>query len=90
VFLLETVYATTKLISFHCKGQVLEIFAIQLVTEACNLIILSLYRARSSDSKQFIERLHATLKYLSNPKYEFVICSDINIDYLNANKCKSN
>jgi hypothetical protein len=31
---------------------------------------------------------HFTLKYLYNPKSEFLICGDINIDYLNEGNRK--
>jgi exonuclease III len=47
-----------------------------------------LYRAPSGDVNEFIERLDATLKYLYNPKSEFIICGDININYLNENNQK--
>jgi hypothetical protein len=67
-------------ISCHCKEQVLEICAIQLETKASALIILSLYAAPSGDFNQFIKRLHATLKYLYNPKSGLLICGDINVD----------
>jgi hypothetical protein len=73
-------------ISHHCKEQNLEICAIQLDTKTSNLIILSLYKAPSGDFHQFLRGLDATLKYLYNPKTEFLIYGDINIDYLNENK----
>jgi hypothetical protein len=60
-----------------------EICAIQLVTKTANLIILSLYRAPSGDVNEFLRRLYATLKYLYNPKSEFIICGKRN--YLNEN-----
>jgi exonuclease III len=75
-------------ISHHCKEQDLEICAVQLKTKTCKLIIISLYRAPSGDFNQFLKRLDTTLKYLYNPKYEFIICGDINIDYLNENNQK--
>jgi hypothetical protein len=55
----------------HCKKQVLEICAIHLETTASALIILCLYRARSGDFNQSINKLDATLKYRHNPKSEF-------------------
>jgi hypothetical protein len=70
-------------ISHHCKEQDFEICAVQLVTKACNLITLSLYRAPSGDVNKFLRRLDATLKHLYNPKSEFIICRGININYLN-------
>jgi hypothetical protein len=75
-------------ILYHCKEQNLEIWAVQLETKTSNSIILSLYRAPSGDFNQFLRGLDAILKYLYNPKTEFLICGDINIDYLNENNRK--
>jgi exonuclease III len=69
-------------------SQDLEICAIQLETNTCKLIIISLYRAPSGDFNQFLKRLDTTLKYLYNPKSEFIICGDINIDYLSESSHK--
>jgi hypothetical protein len=66
----------------------LEICAIQLETKSSNLIILSLYRAPSGDFQQFLRGFYDILKHLYNPKNEFLICGDINIDYLNQNNWK--
>jgi hypothetical protein len=73
-------------ISHHCEEQEFEICPIQLVTKTSHLIILSLYRAPSGQVNKFIRRLDATLKYLYNPKHEFIICGDIN--YLNESSQK--
>jgi hypothetical protein len=70
-------------ISHHCKEHDSEICAIQLVPKTSNLIILSFYRASSGDINEFLRRLDTTLKYLYNPKVEFIICGDINVNYLN-------
>jgi hypothetical protein len=40
------------------------------------------------DFQQFLRGLDAALKYLYNPKTEFLICGDISIDYLNENNRK--
>jgi exonuclease III len=61
----------------------LEICAILLVTKTANLI--SLYTAPSGDVNEFLKRLDAILKCLYSPKSEFIICGDININYLNEN-----
>jgi hypothetical protein len=60
----------------HCKED-FEICAIQLVPRTSNPIILSLYRTASGEVNEFLRRLDATLKYLYNPKSEFIICGDI-------------
>jgi exonuclease III len=75
-------------ISHHCKEQDFEICAIQLITKTSNIIILNLYKAPSGDVNEFLRGLDATLKYLYNPKFEFIICGDININYLNENNEK--
>jgi hypothetical protein len=59
-----------------------EIFAIELQTKSSKLITLSLYRATTRDFNQFIKNLDDVLKYLYKPKVEFLICGDINTDYL--------
>ena len=40
------------------------------------------------DFKQFIKTLDDTLKHLYKPKAEFLICGDINTDYLIKSKRK--
>jgi hypothetical protein len=66
-------------ISHQCTEQNLKICAIQLETKTSNLIILGLYRSPSGDFNQFLKGLDATLKYLYNPKSEFLTCGDIGI-----------
>jgi hypothetical protein len=69
-------------ITLKCRGRDLEIFAVEIETETSKLIVLSLYRAPTGDFNWFIENLDDTLKYLYEPKTEFLICGDINTDYL--------
>jgi hypothetical protein len=59
-------------VSHHSKEQDFEICAIQLVTKTSNLIILNLYRSPSVEDNEFQISLDATLKYLYNPKSEFI------------------
>jgi hypothetical protein len=55
--------------------------AVELETGASKLIVLSIYTA-PTDFNQFLKKLDDTLKYLYKPKTEFLICGDINTDYL--------
>jgi hypothetical protein len=73
--------------SLHCAEQILEVCATELETKSSNLRILA--GAPSANFNQFIKRLDATLKYLHNTKSEFLICDDINVDYLNDNSWKN-
>jgi hypothetical protein len=56
--------------------------AVELETEASKLIVLSIYIAPTGDFNQFLKKLDDNLKYLYKPKTEFLICGDINMDYL--------
>jgi hypothetical protein len=49
-----------------------------------------LYRAPSRNFNQFLTGSDATLKYLYNPKSEFLISGDINMGYLNEKKKRTN
>jgi hypothetical protein len=72
----------------HCAEQTLEVCATELETKSPNFRILAFYRSPSANFNQFIKRLDATLKYLYNPKSEFLIYGDINVDYVNNNNWK--
>jgi len=47
--------------------------------------IMTLYRSSSGNFDQFWNRLETILNVLHSPKPEFVICGDINVNYLNDN-----
>ena len=68
--------------SHNCKEKDLEICSIELETGSSTLIILSLYRVSTKDFNQFIKNLDDALKHPYEPKVEFLICGDINTDYL--------
>jgi hypothetical protein len=67
----------------------LEICAVELEAEASKLMTLSLYRAPTGEFNQFIKNLDDTLKYLYKPKAEFLICGDINTNYLIESNVKN-
>ena len=62
-----------------CREKDLEICAVELETVASKLIVL---RAPTGDFNHFLTKLDDTLKYLCKPKSEFLLCGDINTDYL--------
>jgi hypothetical protein len=45
-------------------------------------------RNPSGDINDFLKRLDVMLKYLYSPKSQFIICGDINVNYLNENNRK--
>jgi len=66
----------------NCREKDLEICAVELETEASKLIVLNIYRAPTGYFNQFLKKLDVALKYLYKPKTEFLICGDVNTDYL--------
>jgi exonuclease III len=73
----------------NCKEKDLEICAAELNTEASKFIIISLYRAPTGDFSRFLKNLDETLKYLYKPNVEFLLCGDINTNYLIESNRKS-
>jgi hypothetical protein len=72
----------------HCKEQDTEITAVQLKLNKKNVIIFCVYRAPSGDFDYFLNKLDYVLNSLHTYKSEFIICGDININYLGTNNKK--
>ena len=66
----------------YCEEKNLEICAVQIESMTNQLIILCVYRAPSGNFHQFLRLFEIMLMPLYRPKTEFVICGDVNIDYL--------
>jgi hypothetical protein len=47
-----------------------------------NIIIIAIYRSPTGDFNYIWEKLDATLNQLYNIRIDFVICGDINVNYL--------
>jgi hypothetical protein len=74
IFVREDVNVNKINITHKCRVTDLEICAVEIEIEASKLIVLSLYRAPTGDFNRFIDYLDDTLKYLYEPKTEFLIC----------------
>jgi exonuclease III len=66
----------------RCKEQDTEICAIKMNLNKLNIIIIAIYRSPVGDFNYFLEKLDATLNQLHNIRMKFVICGDINVNYL--------
>lgn len=88
IFIREDLLFSKIDISDFCLEQDIEICGIQIGYEISNLIILCVYRAPMGDYKKFTTNLDSLLKRLYKPHTEFVICGDINIDYLSESSRK--
>ena len=70
------------------KEKDLEICAIKLALYKTNIIIIVVYRSPSGDYNYFLKKLEIILKSLCTIKTEFIICGDINVDYLHHHSRK--
>jgi exonuclease III len=82
MFVRKDLYFNKTDISHNSREKDLEICAVEIETKATKLIIFCLCRAPTGDFNQFINHLDDTLKLFDKPKAEFLICGDINTDYL--------
>jgi hypothetical protein len=73
-----------------CKEQDIEVCAVELQFPFGNTCILSIYRAASGNFSCFLNGLDAILKSLYNTNLEFIICDDINVNYLVDSNRKNN
>ena len=63
-------------------------FAIILELYKTNILIIANYISPSGDYNYFLRKLEQLLKFLCNIKREFIICGDINVDYLRSHSRK--
>jgi len=69
-------------ISEHCDEKIIELYAVQVNTKFSHFITICIYRSSSGNFYQFLTLLDFTWKHLYSPWTEFLICGDININYL--------
>ena len=70
-------------IAQHCKEQDIEMCAVKLSFGTTNICVLTLYRAPSGYFGSFLLKLDTILQSLYTLWLQFIICGDININYLN-------
>jgi len=71
----------------YCKEKDIEVCAVRLKITPIQLIILAIYRSHSGNFSNFLKNLDSILNTWHSIKVDFVICDDININYLeNCNK----
>jgi len=88
IYIQETLKFTNISLQKHCKEQDIEITALQLKLNKKNVIIFCVYRAPSGDFDYFLNKLDYILNSLHTYNTEFIICGDININYLGTNNKK--
>jgi exonuclease III len=73
----------------HYKEQDIEICALKLSFGTLNICVLTLYRASSGNLSSFLHKLDTVLQLLYMPMLHFIICGDININYLKESEDKT-
>ena len=66
----------------QCKEQDIEICAVKLNIKDSIIIVLGIYRSPSGQFDCFLHTLENIMNVLYNNKIEFIICGDVNINYL--------
>jgi len=84
IYALDSLTYDNNDLTNYSKDQDLEICVIKLNTLLNNIIILCLYRAPVGNFKNFLDTMEKTLDLLHKPNTEFIICGDININYMEA------
>ena len=72
----------------YCKHQDIEVCVLKLKSTFFNVCITAVYRASNGNFNLFLNRLDDIIKTLYKANLQFIICGDINIDYLTDNDKK--
>jgi hypothetical protein len=73
-----------------CEEEDLEVCAVKLPFPSGNICTLAIYRAPFGNFLHFLNGLDAILKFLYDTNSKFIICGDMNVNYLVDNKRKNN
>jgi len=73
----------------HCQDKDFEVCATKVYFNTRHAYIIAIYRAPSGNFDFFITKLDTILRRLHTVTTEFIICGDINIDYLTDSNKKS-
>ena len=82
IFILEDLDFLSISLDKYCKGKDVEVCAVSLKIAPIQLIILAIYGSPSGNFTNFLKNLGSILNTWWSNKIEFVVCGDININYL--------
>jgi exonuclease III len=69
-------------VSQFCIEKNFEICAVQIDLGNYYVIVVCIYRSQSGNFYNFLNQLDLTLKHLYKPRTEFIICDDLNVNFL--------
>jgi exonuclease III len=82
IFIHNSIKFNNVLIEKYCVEKDIEACAIKLILTNIKIIVLAVYRSPSGNFNKFLQKLDNILRILHNNKSEFIICGDVNINYL--------
>jgi exonuclease III len=88
IFIHSTLKFSKTDLDRFCQDQNIEIFALKIKINLINICITAVYRAPTGNFNQFINSLDTVLRKLYTPTSQFIICGDININYIIDNEKK--
>jgi hypothetical protein len=75
-------------LSQFCDEKIFEICSIQIELGIYSIIVLCIYRSPSGNFSKFLNALDSTLRSLHKQKTEFIICGDLNVNFLSDSNFK--
>jgi exonuclease III len=82
IFIHDSIKFSNTSIVKNCVEMDIEACAIKLISTNIKIIVLAVYRSPSGNFDKFLVKLDNILNTLQNNKSEFIICGDMNINYL--------
>jgi exonuclease III len=82
IYVCESLKFSNINLTKHNKEQDIEIAAIQLNNQIKKVIVICVYRAPCGNFEHFLNKLEIILNFLYRYNSEFIICGDLNINYL--------
>jgi len=82
MFIHKSLKFTTLNIDSFCLDRDFEVCAIHLNSFCDKLCVLAIYRSRLGKFTTFLSNFDLILNKFFNLKFNFIVCGDININYL--------
>jgi exonuclease III len=82
IYVRKDIHFVNRDVSHYCVEKVIEFCVVQIDTQTSHIVIICVYRSPVRNFEQFLSILDTALKYLCRLKTEFLICGDVNVNYL--------
>ena len=82
IYIRKDIHFVKRDVLHYCVEKIIEFCVVQIDTKTSHIVIICMYRSPVGNFEQFLSILDTALKYLYRPKTEFIICGDVNVNYL--------